>query len=84
MVNIAVPSSAFVRVSCQNLDTLSSPVPFDTTITDRPTRLSEQSCNPTIAIATKLSGQFDHVGNQPALIRAPAPPSLGPDMSGLV
>lgn len=41
---------------------------FDTAITYRPTCLSEQSSDPTIAVAAKLSGQFDHIGNQTILI----------------
>ena len=42
----------------------------DTTIARGPIRLSEQSRDPPIAVAAKLSGQFDHVSNQTILIGA--------------
>jgi hypothetical protein len=35
-----------------------------------PARISQQRCNPTIAISTILPGQLDHVGHQAFFISA--------------
>ncbi len=55
----------------RNRQLLSSPQTFNPTIADRPACVSQQSCDPPIAIATKLPGPFNHVGNQPILICTP-------------
>ena len=47
---------------------LSSPEPFDAAVTHRPPGIPQQRCDPPIAIPTVLSGQFDHVRDQPVFI----------------
>ena len=42
--------------------------PFNTAIADGATCLSKQCCNPAITVSAKLSGQLDHIRNEPVFI----------------
>lgn len=49
---------------------LSPPKSFDPFVVHMPTRISQQRCDPTIAVSTIFPGQLDHVGHQTFFVRA--------------
>ena len=52
----------------ESVEPMASPQAFNTTIADLPAGIPQQSCHPTIAISTILSGQLDHIRNKPFFI----------------
>jgi hypothetical protein len=57
---------------------LTSPQALNALVIDPPAGISQQSCNPTIAISTILAHQFDHVCHQAIFVcTAPWSASLG-------
>jgi len=47
---------------------LTSPQALNAPVADLPTGISQQSGDPTIAVSTILSRQFNHVGDKPVFI----------------
>ncbi len=62
--SVIQPEPAFLRLLGRNFQPLASPQPFDPTIADLPSRISQQSSDTPIAIAAILPGQLDHISHQ--------------------
>ncbi|PUB14862.1 hypothetical protein DFP92_10585 [Yoonia sediminilitoris] len=62
------PEPSLLRLLHWHFKPLSPPDPFNTLIVDQPACFPQQRRNPTIAIATKVAVQLDHVGDQSILI----------------
>jgi len=69
---IVQPRPSLSRLFLWNFQSLPIPKPFNASVADRPSGVSQHDGNPTIAVSAILSGKFDHVGNQPPLVRPAA------------
>jgi hypothetical protein len=67
---VVQPEPSFLRLFHWYFEPLMSPQAFDTLVVDLPSGVSEQSCDPTVAVTTILARQFDHVGHQAVFISA--------------
>jgi hypothetical protein len=65
---IVEPKPSFLRLFHGHFEPLTSPQALNTLVVHQPTCIPQQSRNPTIAVATILAGQLDHVCDQPILI----------------
>jgi hypothetical protein len=64
------PEPAFLRLFHWHFKPLTSPKPFDTFVIYLPTSISQQGCDPTVAISTVLARQLDHVLYQTFFVSA--------------
>ena len=67
---VVQPQPALLPLFCWHFQPLSPPQSLDTLAIDLPTRIPQQSRNPTIAVATVLAGKFDHLCNQALFVSA--------------
>jgi hypothetical protein len=73
--SVVQPEMSFLRLFHWHFQPLTPPQAFNSLVIDLPAGISQQSRDPTVAISTILSCQFDHVRHQ-AFFIFPAPWSM--------
>ena len=65
---VVEPQTSSLWLLCWYLQPLETPQALDPFVVDLPAGISQQGCDPAIAIAAVLARQLDHVGNEPRLV----------------
>ncbi len=73
--SVIQPEPPFPRLLRWHFQPLPSPQPFHALVVHMPASISQQGCDPTVAVATILARKLDHVRYQ-ALFVSPAPRQL--------
>ena len=66
--SVVEPQSGLLRLFRRDFEPLSLPQPFDTLVVDLPAGLTKQRGDAAIAVATILTCQLNHVGNETLLV----------------